>query len=80
MAPLVEGTTCDGCNSVLFYFDMGQRLTRVIATEYHPRHVAHYDGISEFRCPFCGRREGRWSGRVLEDGEYEERWGGERAR
>jgi transposase-like protein len=36
-----------------------------------------YDGVSEFRCQDCKRREGRWSGKELEDDEMERRWGGE---
>jgi hypothetical protein len=46
--------------------------SRVIGVEYQGR----YDGISEWVCPDCGRREGRWSGKVLGEGETEERYGG----
>ena len=35
----------------------------------------HYDGVSEWRCPGCQARWGRWSGRRLTDGEYEPRFG-----
>lgn len=45
---------------------------RVIGIEYQ----GGYDGVSEWRCPDCGRREGRWSGKVLGEGETEERYGG----
>lgn len=45
---------------------------RVIGIEYQ----GGYDGVSEWRCPDCGRREGRWSGKVLQDGETEPRYGG----
>lgn len=38
----------------------------------------HYDGVSEWRCPDCGYREGRWSGRELADGEFEPRYGAAR--
>lgn len=41
--------------------------SRVIGVEYQ----GGYDGVSEWRCPDCGRREGRFSGKVLEDGETE---------
>lgn len=34
-----------------------------------------WDGVSEWRCPACGRRYGRWSGRELRDGEIEPRYG-----
>ena len=36
-----------------------------------------YDGISEYRCQDCKRREGRWSGIELKDDEMERRYGGE---
>lgn len=37
-----------------------------------------YDGISEWVCTQCGRREGRWTGRVLQEGDVEPRYGGVR--
>lgn len=48
----------------------------VIGCEYDYTSPHHYDGISEWQCAECGRREGRWSGKVLEDGEAEPRYGG----
>lgn len=39
-----------------------------------------YDGVSEWRCPTCRYRRGRWSGRELEDGMIERRHGGEPVR
>lgn len=36
-----------------------------LAQQYPYDHPDHYDGVSEFHCPRCGRREGRWSGKVL---------------
>jgi hypothetical protein len=30
-----------------------------------------YDGAGEYMCPNCGSRWGRWSGRILKDGESE---------
>lgn len=52
----------------------------VIATavEYAHGHPERYDGISEYRCNRCGRREGRWTGNVLSDGASEPRFGEER--
>jgi hypothetical protein len=44
-------------------------FSRVIGVEYQDG----FDGVSEWRCPDCGRREGRFSGKVLEDGEEEVR-------
>ena len=34
-----------------------------------------YDGVSEWRCNGCTQRTGRWSRRVLQDGEIEGRYG-----
>lgn len=34
-----------------------------------------YDGISEVKCLECGKRVGRWSGKVLAEGELEVRYG-----
>lgn len=36
-----------------------------------------YDGVSEIKCQLCGRRWGRWSGKVLKENELEKRFGGE---
>jgi len=48
------------------------------AVEYPLDHPEHYDGTSEFQCGRCGRREGRWTGRVLTGGATEPRHGRER--
>lgn len=48
------------------------------AIEYSYDSPEHYDGISEFQCPRCRRREGRWTGRVLTGGGTEPRLGEER--
>lgn len=50
--------------------------SRVIGVEYGYDSPERYDGVSEWRCPDCGRREGRWSGKVLQDDELEPRFGG----
>lgn len=61
---------CASCNTTLRYKgEDGRDYSRVIGVEYQ----GGYDGVSEWRCPDCGRREGRWSGRVLGDDETEER-------
>lgn len=52
--------------------------SKVIGLEYNLGHPEHYDGISEWLCPLCGYREGRWSGKELKEGEDELRFGGER--
>lgn len=51
---------------------------RTIGVEYDYTHPERYDGVSEWMCPFCQVREGRWSGRVLGEGESEPRFGGRR--
>lgn len=38
--------------------------------EYEHNHPARYDGVSEWRCA-NGHRWGRWTGRVLELGDWE---------
>jgi len=37
----------------------------------------HYDGVSEWKCPDCGTRVGRWSMKILKEGEREKPYGGE---
>lgn len=49
-----------------------------LGCEYDHTSPEHYDGISEWACPRCGRREGRWTGSVLTDGATEPRFGVER--
>jgi hypothetical protein len=50
--------------------------SRVIGVEYAYGSPHRYDGVSEWRCPDCGYREGRWSGKALAEGESEPRFGG----
>lgn len=49
-----------------------------IGVEYSYDHPERYDGVSEWRCGRCGRREGRWTGKVLTGGSSEPRLGVER--
>lgn len=51
-------------------------LVKLIGVEYAYGHPQRYDGISEWLCPDCGYREGRWSGKALAEGESELRFGG----
>lgn len=46
--------------------------------EYRGDAPEHYDGISEWHCEVCGTRYGRWTGDILEDGDVEKRYGGNR--
>jgi len=43
--------------------------------EYGYPHPESWDGVSEIKCLECGKRVGRWSGRVLEGDDYENRFG-----
>jgi hypothetical protein len=51
-------------------------FSQVIGVEYSHGSPQRYDGVSEYMCPSCGRREGRWTGKVLAEGEEELRFGG----
>lgn len=46
-----------------------------IMVQYAYDNPEHYDGISEYFCCDCKIRIGRWSGKVLKDGEVEPRFG-----
>lgn len=50
--------------------------TDLIGVEYYYDHPERYDGISEWNCGHCGTRWGRWSGKILAEGESEKRFGG----
>lgn len=64
---------CADCNETKRYKgEDGREYSRVIGVEYQ----GGYDGVSEWICPDCGRREGRWTGKVLGEGEIEPRYGG----
>lgn len=54
------------------------KTVAVISIEYPYDHIEHYDGVSEWRCSRCNRREGRWTGKVLTGGASEPRLGIER--
>lgn len=47
----------------------------IILIEYDYLSPNHYDGISEIQCNDCGVRIGRWSGKILKEGEEEQRYG-----
>jgi predicted RNA-binding Zn-ribbon protein involved in translation (DUF1610 family) len=61
------------------YGEDSTHFSRVIGVEYSHEVPEHYDGMSEYRCPDCGARFGRWSGRQLAEGEAEP-YGGIRPR
>jgi len=58
-----------------FYEPGLTHYSRLIGVEYSVIHPAHFDGVSEWLCPDCGVRVGRWSGRVLVGDDYERRFG-----
>lgn len=43
--------------------------------EYAYGSIERYDGVSERVCKPCDIRVGRWSGKILKDGEVEVRYG-----
>lgn len=80
---LRDDNYCLGCRSDLrgepipeehrrYYNPDATHYSKVVGVEY----AGGFDGISEWMCPVCGRREGRWTGKVLGEGETEPRYGG----
>jgi hypothetical protein len=69
--------TCPDCGSSWRAGEIADRpgefYSRLIGVEYSYDSPNHYDGISEWRCPDCGARWGRFSGRRLGEGESERR-------
>ena len=53
-------------------------FSRLVGIEYVHSMPEHYDGISEWLCSSCKTRWGRWTGKKLESGELEPRYGGAR--
>ncbi len=47
----------------------------VVWVEYGWRSQNHYDGVSEIDCKDCKKRYGRWSKKVLAEGEEEPPYG-----
>lgn len=74
--PVLTDEECGFCHTSLSYDVDGSTYSRLIGVEYAYGHKDRYDGVSEWRCPNCGVRVGRWSGRVLEGDETEPRYGG----
>lgn len=69
---------CGFCGADLRDEVEGQTYSRRVGAEYAFDDPLHYDGISEWQCPDCGARVGRWSGRKLNEGEGERPFGGKR--
>lgn len=51
-------------------------ITGYIAIQYAYPSPHRYDGVSEYQCKTCKTRFGRWSGKILRDGEAEKVYGG----
>jgi hypothetical protein len=47
----------------------------VVCIEYGYGDPYRYDGVSEIECHSCGLRYGRWTGKVLAEGEQEPPYG-----
>lgn len=57
---LLEDNKCEECNGELGFVDYGWNIGN------------QYDGWAELSCIKCNRRRGRWSGKLLEEGEEED--------
>jgi hypothetical protein len=66
---------CDFCGANLSHVVDGNTYSRMIGIEYTDG-PERYDGTSEFQCPECEIRVGRWTKKVLKEGEVEKRYGG----
>jgi len=44
----------------------------MVGVEYNYPNPNAYDGISEWQCPACQYRKGRWSGKELAEGQWED--------
>jgi hypothetical protein len=64
---------CPGCGADMS--GVGTRDSRLISVEYAHESPERYDGVSEWRCPDCDYREGRWTGRRLWGRQTEPRFG-----
>lgn len=75
---LTTGTHCPNCSCDLRGEEIPEKDRRFYGGKTHFRrgiavqYQDGYDGVSEYRCPDCGCREGRWSGRILAEGEFEQ--------
>jgi hypothetical protein len=84
MASMYETQECPKCGASLRGDPIPERsqsiygsthFSNVIGVQYAWDDPNHYDGVSEWRCPHCGYREGRWSGRALGPNETEPPFG-----
>lgn len=52
-----------------------QGHTDIVLVEYSWGDPFHYDGVSEIVCRTCNKRYGRWTKKILKDGESEKPYG-----
>ena len=64
-----------GAEELPAYMICPQCGRQLIGVEYAYNDPDHYDGVSEWACPLCGYHRGRWSGKLLGEGEKEPRYG-----
>ena len=57
------------------FYGEATHFRRLIAVEYGYMHPERYDGVSEYRCPDCSFRVGRWTGLEIPKGYIESRFG-----
>ncbi len=71
---------CPQCSKIKDKAIYGENLKKVIGIDYgrsiYLDSRYRYDGVSEWRCSICLKRYGRWTGKVLKEGEFEKRYGG----
>ena len=69
---LLRDDVCAECHANL----TNGKYSRLIGVEYAYGSANRYDGVSEWLCPDCKTRFGRWTGNVLQGGQSEPRFGG----
>lgn len=84
---LAEADYCPNCSADLLgepipkeyqksHYGGATHYRQVMGIEYGYASPERYDGISEWQCPHCRIREGRWTHKRLADDEAEKRFGG----
>lgn len=58
------------------YGDKQHFMANIMGVEYGYPSPEQYDGISEWKCTGCGTRWGRWTHKILGEGELEPVYGG----
>lgn len=74
MENIQDKRECPECGGSWEYEVFGKKYSHLIGVQYSYPNPEHYDGVSEWNCPHCGVRWGRWSGKILGEGESEKRF------